>query len=177
MDEELILRVIQQVLADPRLQALMQEQPVPGAGCRAGCRAQGAPGAAPGAAARPDLLVLLNYAPNLPGMLQEIVRRWGDIYSLKVLASDAVMRCKPDLPAGLTWVTCQEALGGCWQRMALPTCSANTLAKIALGLRDTPLCVIAAEGISKGIPLELYTLTSLSPGRRRRPTGSSTRAT
>ena len=91
MDEELILRVIQQVLADPRLQALMQEQP------------------APGAAARPDLLVLLNYAPNLPGMLQEIVRRWGDIYSLKVLASDAVMRCKPDLPAGLTWVTCQEA--------------------------------------------------------------------
>ncbi len=141
MDEELILRVIQQVLADPRLQALMQEQP--------------APGALP--AARQDLLVLLNYAPNLPGRLQEIVSRWGAAYSLKVLASDTVMRCKPDLPAGMAWVTCQEALGRGWQRMALPTCSANTLAKIALGLRDTPLCVIAAEGISKGIPLELYT--------------------
>jgi hypothetical protein len=41
--------------------------------------------------------------------------------------------------------------------MLLPTCSANTLAKIALGIRDTSLCVLAAEGISKGIPLELCT--------------------
>jgi len=145
MDEELILRVIKQVLADPRLQALIEEQPALAAG------------RLPGAAARPDLLVLLNYAPDLPGILQEIARRFGDAYSLKVLASSAVMRCKPDLPTVLTWVTCQEALAGCWQKMLLPTCSANTLAKIALGLRDTPLCVLAAEGISKGIPLELYT--------------------
>jgi len=144
MDEQLILGVIKQVLADPRLQALMAERPAPEAG------------RLPGAAARPDLLVLLNYAPDLPGILQEIGRRFGAAYCIKVLASNAVT-CKPDLPAGLSWVTCQEAFAGNWQRMILPTCSANTLAKIALGLRDTPISVLAGEGIARGIPLELCT--------------------
>jgi hypothetical protein len=137
MDEEIILRVIKQVLADPRLQTLFQEQP--------------------SAAARPELLVLLNYAPDLSGVLSEVLGRWGGSHTLKVLATDTVMGHKPVLPAGMTWVTSQEAFKGCWQRMVLPTCSANTLAKIALGLRDNPASAMAAEGICRGIPVELHT--------------------
>jgi hypothetical protein len=137
MDEEIILRVIRQVLADPRLQALAQEQPP--------------------AAARPELLVLLNYAPDLSGVLSELLGRWGGTHTLRVLATDTVLGHKPALPAGMAWVTCQEAFRGCWQRMVLPTCSANTLAKIALGLRDTPASALAAEGIVRGLPVELHT--------------------
>jgi len=137
MDEEIILRVIRQVLSDPRLQALVQE--------------------APKADAKPELLVLLNYAPDLSGVLGEVLGRWGGSHTLRVLATDTVMGHKPALPAGLTWVTSQEAYRGSWQRMVLPTCSANTLAKIALGLRDTPASAMAAEGIVRGIPVELHT--------------------
>jgi hypothetical protein len=151
MDEELILRVIKQVLADPRLQSLIQEQPV--------------------TAVRPQMLVLLNYAPDLPGVLREVQGRWGDTHALKVLATDTVVAHKPVLPAGLTWVTCQEAYEGCWQRMVMPTCSANTLAKIALGLTDAPVPAMAAEGIMRGIPVELHTghigLTTATPAAYR----------
>jgi hypothetical protein len=137
MDEEIILRVVRQVLEDPRLLSLMQPQaPTP---------------------ANPELLVLLNYAPDLSEVMREVQRRWGGAYTLRVLATDTVMGHKPVLPAGMTWVTRQEAFDRCWQRMVLPTCSANTLAKIALGIRDTPASAMAAEGIIRGIPVELYT--------------------
>ncbi len=136
MNEDLIVQAIRQVLADPRIQALLGAQLAPASG-------------------QPELLVLLNYSPDLPQLLVRLCNQWGASYALKVLPTAAVERSKPALPAGMSWVTCQEALAGAWQRMVLPNCSANTLAKIALGLRDTPVCIMAAEGISKGIPVEL----------------------
>ncbi len=137
MNEELIARVVRQVLEDPRIQMLLKGQVEP--------------------QARPQMLILLNYAPDLSAQLQQMRHLWGSTYGLKVLASPGVERCRPELPQGMEWVTFEEAYAGCWQRIVLPTCSYNTLAKIALGLRDTPLSIMAAEGITRGIPVELCT--------------------
>lgn len=137
MNEELIAKVVKQVLDDPRIQMLLRGHVEP--------------------QARPQMLILLNYAPDLPEQLQRMRDLWARAYSLKVLASPGVERCRPELPEGMEWVTFEEAYNGCWQRIVLPTCSHNTLAKIALGLRDTPISIMAAEGIMRGIPVELCT--------------------
>lgn len=137
MNDDLIAKIIRQVLADPRIQMLLKGQVAPDA--------------------RPQMLILLHYATDLPALLRQMCELWRDTYDLRVLASDTVERYRPELPEGMEWITLEEAYGICWQRMVLPTCSANTLAKIALGLRDTPITIMAAEGIGRGIPVELCT--------------------
>lgn len=138
MNEDLIAQIIRKVMEDPRVQELL--------------------GGGMIASPKPEMLILLNYTHDLLELLQKARALWGEMYSLKILATDAVMKCRLELPAGMSWITCQMAMQHKnWQSMVLPTCSANTLAKIALGLRDTPISIMAAEGISSGIPVELYT--------------------
>lgn len=107
-------------------------------------------------AAKPEVLILLNYVPNLNALLEGLEAIWGHDYQLSVLGTDAVMAEEPGLPAGMRWVACLEAISQSnWQRILIPACSANTLAKLALGIRDNSLCEIAGRAIAVGIPIEL----------------------
>lgn len=106
--------------------------------------------------AKPDILILLNYAPNLTMILDNLAVEWGKDYRVSVLGTDAVIKEQLALPAGMQWVICSEAIKQHgWQRVIIPTCSANTLAKIALGIRDTAVCELAGRAIAEGTPIEL----------------------
>jgi len=142
MNEELINQIVRRILSDPSLQGLLQGNEYP-----EGDRT-----------VKSEALVLLNYVPDFPSVLTEVQQRWGANHTLNILPSDQVYTAKPELPVGMTWITVQDALGKSdWQKLILPTCSANTLAKAALGIRDNPICEILGRGISTGIPIELVT--------------------
>jgi len=109
-------------------------------------------------AAQPEVLVLLNYAPHLEKVLQKLAVELGNGYQIKVLGTDAVKPEQLVLPPGMDWLSCSDAFKhGKWQRVILPTCSANTLVKIALGIRDNVVCELAGRAIAQGIPVELST--------------------
>jgi hypothetical protein len=140
MNEELINQIVRRILTEPAFQALLQgkaesNKPVKSAG-----------------------LVLLNYVPDFERTLTAVKQRLGAEYTLNILASESVWAAKPDLPEGMNWITPQDALGKAdWQKILIPACSPNTLAKAALGLRDNPICEIIGRGLSQGIPIELIT--------------------
>lgn len=141
MNETLIREIIQRIMSNPDLlQQLLTNQPVVND------------------TVKTEVLVLLNYAPNLTAILDKLALELGQNHRVSVLGTDAVMQAQLTLPAGVSWVSCSEAMGQRnWQRIILPTCSANTLAKIALGLRDTSVCELAGRAITEGIPVELST--------------------
>lgn len=142
MNEELISQIVSRILSDPCLQQLIQ--------ANAGPERNNMP--------KSEALVLLNYVSDFPGVLSAVKQRWGADFRLRVLPSDQVYIAKPELPVGLTWITAQEALGRSdWQKLILPACSANTLAKAALGIRDNPISEMIGRGISKADSIELVT--------------------
>lgn len=102
-----------------------------------------------------EVLVLLNYVPNLSAVLENLAAKWGTDYRVSILGTDAVTQAQLTLPSGMRWVSCTEAIKQSWQQIVLPTCSANTLAKIALGIRDTAVCELAGRAIAEGTPVEL----------------------
>lgn len=105
---------------------------------------------------KPELLILLNYVPNLAAILDKLAMEWRKDYQISVLGTVAVMQEELTLPAGMRWVSCAEAIKQWnWERIIIPACSANTLAKIALGIRDTAVCELAGRAIAEGIPIEL----------------------
>ncbi|KJR44262.1 hypothetical protein UF75_5352 [Desulfosporosinus sp. I2] len=58
----------------------------------------------------------------------------------------------------MTWISAEEALTRRdWQTLILPTCSANILAKVALGIRDNPISEVIGRGITEGKTIELVT--------------------
>ncbi|HBW37531.1 hypothetical protein [Desulfosporosinus sp. BICA1-9] len=139
MNEELINQLVQRILSEPALQALLQ-------GTGAGNRA------------KPDVLVLLNYVSDFERVLSAIETRWGAKYTLTILPSESVAKANPALPEGMNWITPQDALTKTdWQKIILPACSPNTLAKAALGLRDNPISELIGRGITQGQPIELVT--------------------
>lgn len=108
--------------------------------------------------AKNEILVLLNYAPNMAKVLEKIAAEWGRDYRISVLGTDSVKSEQFPLPSGMHLISCSEAFKQRnWQRVILPTCSANTLAKIALGVRDNAVCELAGRAIAEGIPVELVT--------------------
>ncbi|HBW39116.1 hypothetical protein [Desulfosporosinus sp. BICA1-9] len=140
MNEELINQIVRRILSDPALQGLLQGNLSP-----AGDRA-----------VKSQALVLLNYVPDFPRVLTKVQQRWGANYTLNVLPSDQVYTANPELPLGMTWITAQDALSKSdWQKLILPTCSPNTLAKAALGIRDNPICEMIGRGITEGNSIEL----------------------
>lgn len=152
MNEELINQIVRRILSDPSLQGLLQ-----GNGSPEGNKV-----------VKSEALVLLNYVDDFPRVLTAVQQRWGANYTLSILPSDQVYTAKPELPVGMTWITAQDALGRSeWQKLILPTCSPNTLAKAALGIRDNPICEMIGRGISKGNSIELVTeylgLTTQTP--------------
>ncbi len=152
MNEELINQIVRRILSEPSLQGLLQ-----GKGGQKG-----------NPTVRSEALVLLNYVSDFPRVLTAVQRQWGANYKLSILPSDQVCAAKPVLPAGMTWTTVQDAMGKSdWQKLILPTCSPNTLAKAALGIRDNPICEMIGRGISKGCSIELVTeylgLTAQTP--------------
>jgi len=155
MNEELINQIVRRILSDPALQGLLQ----------------GAGDPASQSTVKPEALVLLNYVPDIPGALKIVQEGWGSRYTLSILPSDQVYLVKPELPAGMNWISAEEALGKAWPNLILPTCSANTLAKAALGIRDNPMTELIGRGISQGSAIELSTeylgFTSRTPAAYR----------
>lgn len=140
MNEELINQIVRRILSEPAFQRLM-------------------PGTNESTmAVKPDGLVILNFVPDLEQTLKAVKLRWGAEYTLHILPSTSVSATKPGIPEGMNWITPQDALSkGDWQKIMIPACSPNTLAKAALGIRDNPLCEIIGRGITRGIPLVLVT--------------------
>ncbi|HBP64001.1 MAG TPA: flavoprotein [Desulfosporosinus sp.] len=144
MTEELIQQIVKRILSEPAFQALLQgksegsiEEP---------------------RVVKPDGLVLLNYVPEFDRVLNDLKLRYGADYTLSILPSDQAFRAKPTLPEGMTWITPEDVLSKTtWQKILVPACSTNTLAKAALGLRDNPLNESIARGITQGIPTVIVT--------------------
>lgn len=140
MNETLVKEIVQLIMSNPDLmQKLFANQPV----------VQDP--------AKPEILILLNYVPDLTTILDQLAVEWGRDYRISVLGTDTVMKEELALPAGMRLVSCTEAIKQRgWQRIILPVCSANTLAKIALGIRDNAVCELAGRAIMEGIPVELH---------------------
>lgn len=142
MNEELINQLVHRILSEPAFQALLQ-----GNGNAAGNKA-----------VKPDALVLLNYVSDFEQVVSAVKRRWGAEYTLTILPSESVAKVNPVLPQDMNWITPQDALTKTdWQKIILPACSPNTLAKAALGLRDNPMSELIGRGISRGTRIELVT--------------------
>ncbi len=138
MNEDLVKRIIQRLLAEPEFQQFFNAQAFQGV--------------------KPSCLVLLNFVPDLPELLAKLQQRWGAEYALSILPSTSIAPDEFNLPGEMKWVTPEEAFAHSdWQKIILPSCSANTLAKIALGIRDNAIAEMAACGINRGISIELYT--------------------
>lgn len=144
MKEELIQQIVRRILSEPAFQALLQ-------------------GNAEGSieeprVVKPDGLVLLNYVPEFEQVLNALKLSYGTDYSLSILPSDQAFEAKPILQEGMTWITPEDALSKTtWQKILVPACSPNTLAKAALGLRDNPLSEIIGRAVTQGIPIVLVT--------------------
>ena len=144
MNEELINQIVSRILSEPAFQALLQ-------GNNAGNLEKLK-------VVKPDGLVLLNYVSDFERVLTALKQSCGSDYTLSILPSDQANVSKPKLPEGMTWITPQDALSKSdWQKIIIPTCSPNTLAKAALGLRDNPISELIGRGISQGIPTLLVT--------------------
>ena len=139
MNEELINQIVRRILSEPTLIALLQ-------GNNEGNIEELK-------AVKPDGLVLLNFVPDFDRVLTALKQRFGAEYTLNILPSDQAFATKPNLPEGMNWITPQDALSKTtWQKILIPACSPNTLAKAALGIRDNPLTEIIGRGITQGIP-------------------------
>lgn len=139
MNEILVQKIVQLIMNDPELrQQFLASQ------------------AEVNVSAPAELLVLLNYVPNIAAVMEKLAGEWGQAYQISVLGTESVKQEQFTLPIGMRWISCSEALKQRnWQRIILPTCSANTLAKIALGIRDNAVCELAGRAIAEGIPVEL----------------------
>lgn len=138
MNEELINQIVRSILSEPTFQALLHGNTARNQENRV---------------VKPDGIVLLNYVPDFERVLTELKQSLGADYTLSILPSDQAFVDKPNLPEGMNWITPQDALNKTtWQKIILPACSPNTLAKAALGIRDNPISEIIGRGITQGIP-------------------------
>ena len=143
MNEELINQIVSRILSEPAFQALLQGNTT---------------GTLEHKVIKPDGIVLLNYVSDFERVLKAVKLSYGADYTLSILPSDQVLVAKPTLPEGMSWITPQDALSKTsWQQIIIPTCSPNTLAKAALGIRDNPINEIIGRGISLGISTLLVT--------------------
>jgi len=144
MNEELINQIVRRILSEPTFQGLLQ-------GNKEGnLEAINA--------VKLDALVLLNYVPDFDKVLTALKLSYGADYTLSIIPSEQVFATKPTLPEGLAWITPKDAFSKTtWQKILIPTCSANTLAKAALGIRDNPFSEMIGRGMTQGIPTTLMT--------------------
>ncbi|EGW39504.1 flavoprotein [Desulfosporosinus sp. OT] len=140
MNEELINQIVRRILSEPAFQSLMQgtdEETM---------------------AVKPEGLVLLNFVPDFERVLKTVKKRFGAECTLNILPSESVFKFNPELPEGMNWITPQDAYAkDNWQRIIIPACSLNTLAKAALGLRDNPISEMIGRGLTQGKSIELVT--------------------
>jgi len=143
MNEELIKQLVSRILSEPAFQALLQG---------------GNENLEERKAVKPDGIVLLNYVSDFKRVITALKQQFGVDYTLSILPSDQAFVVKPELPEGMIWITPQEALEKTtWQKIIIPACSLNTLAKAALGIRDNPISELIGRGITQGIPTMLGT--------------------
>ena len=144
MKEELIQQIVRRILSEPAFQALLQ-------GDNAGSIEEPR-------VVKPDGLVLLNYVSDFEPVINALKLSYGTDYNLSIIPSDQAFEAKPNLSEGMTWITPKDTLSKTtWQKIIVPACSANTLAKAALGLRDNPISEIIGRAIIQGIPIVLAT--------------------
>jgi hypothetical protein len=144
MNEELISQIVRRILSEPAFQGLLQGNK------------EGSLEAVK--AVKLDALVLLNYVPDFEKDLTALRQQFGADYTLSILPSEQVYASKPTLPEGLTWITPKDALSKTtWRKILIPTCSPNTLAKAALGIRDNPISEMIGRAMAQGIPTVLVT--------------------
>ena len=142
MNDQLIRTIILRILEEPEVQQLMSLpkntlQP-----------------------ALPEALVLFEGESD-KNILFDVLQHWGKEYTLSVLPKDAPLPSSRNneaaiWPEGLTRVSLEEALRKKnWAKLLIPDCSADTLAKAALGIQDTPFAKLIGWGICNGIPITL----------------------
>lgn len=144
MNDELISQIVRRILQDPAFAQLVSAQETT-------------------VCDKPQVLVLLNFTSDLSKTLAKLQELWGEKYCFKVLGSNTVAGNRPELPKGMSWVEPEEARKSCYAKVLLPTCSASTLAKIALGLRDCLVCELAAKAILEGTPIEIAVNLGFTP--------------
>ena len=111
----------------------------------------------------PKGLVLLEGGSERKSLLFDVYQRWGKEFQLFALIKEGSLIKEPEtlkdwVWAGITPMETGEALKDqSWGKLILPDCSADTLAKAALGIQDTSFARLIGWGICEGIPIYLST--------------------
>lgn len=137
MNYELIRNLILRILEEPEMQQLLQ----------------GKISAEPSAS---KALILLEEKVERKNLLLEWAQLWSEEYHLFVCVKEDNPVQEFELLSEISSVTIAEALAEKnWRHIFLPNCSADTLAKAALGIQDTPFNRLITWGICQGIPISL----------------------
>jgi hypothetical protein len=134
MNEALLTQIITRLLSAPELQALLH-----------GGTAMAEP------AGKPGCLVLVTGQADL-SELPALTERYRPDYFVAACVAGQVDLTDSRIPA-VTWEQAIRQTN--WQRLHIPACSREQLARIALGLRGDQTGQLAAWAITRGIPVEI----------------------
>lgn len=144
MNEEILRNLVLQILESPEMKALIQN--------------------ASSSSELPKALILLESGTNQENLLWEWIHRWSKEYELSLLIKEnkssslsaIELQGRGNLPQNLRLLSPSEACSEKnWKHILVPDCSADTLAKSALGIQDTLLTELIAWGIREGVPITL----------------------
>lgn len=149
MDTNLIEQIVRSILSDPSMQAMLGSSQ---SAAKQGRRA----------------LVLISNTPDIAQRLAFVSEKWGSMYELQAVLSDSAVHAGIKLPANFSLVPAEIAYQADFNfdRILVPACSKNCLAKLANGVRDTAVTELVSRAIESGIPVEMvpgYQLTPAAP--------------
>lgn len=146
MNEELIRELVLQILESPKIQALLQNPST--------------------SSKRPKALLLVENWTNHENHLWSWIQRWSKDYVLSMVMRESKssslstreLQGLDCLPQKVRLLSQNEACSvKDWKHILVPDCTADTLAKSALGIQDTPFTELIAWGIREGVPITLST--------------------
>lgn len=148
MDTNLIEQIVRSILSDPSMQAMVAGKAAP-----KGRRA----------------LVLISNTPDIAKRLAFVAEKWSSLYELHAVLSDSAVHAGIKLPANFSLVPAEIAYQAdfSYDRILVPACSKNCLAKLANGIRDTAVTELVSRAIESGIPIEMV------PGYEQTPAASA----
>ena len=149
MDAKIMEQIIRRIMSDPSLAALLSDAPQQMDACG-------------------RVLVLVNHGQDVEKRLSCLAQSWSGKCSLEAVLSPGAVAAGVKLPLGITavdenaaWQNFQQ-----WQRVVMPAISQNTLAKLAMGIRDGGLVELAAKAIEGGVKLDVvpgFVIPSTAP--------------
>ena len=136
MDANLIEQIVRSILSDPSMQTMLANS-APKKGRRA--------------------LVLISNTPDIAKRLAFVAKKWSPLYELQAVLSDSAVHAGIKLPANFSLVPAEIAYQAdfSYDRILVPACSKNCLAKLANGIRDTAVTELVSRAIESGIPVEM----------------------